>query len=118
MLFDITLRLIVENSFEIMNSSAMIQDFSPWMRSTLCQDQAIKWAEAKVHVYSDSVLCLGKMHGHPEANENWKKPDQYIPIGTKDWEKLEKPAKEYAELDGIYAEPTEFGWNISSFNID
>ena len=78
MLFDITLRLIVENSFEIMNSSPMIQDFSPWMRSTLCHDQAIKWTKAKVNVYSDSVLCLGKMHGHSEANENWKKPDKRI----------------------------------------
>ena len=35
-LFDIILRLIVENS--------------PWMRSTLCHDRVIKWAKAKVHV--------------------------------------------------------------------
>ena len=58
-LFDITLRLIVEKSFEILN------------RSTLCHDQAIKWAKAKVHAYSDSVLCLGKMQSHSEANEKW-----------------------------------------------
>ena len=38
---------------------------------TLCHDQAIKWAKAKVHVYSDSVLCLGKMHRHSEASEKW-----------------------------------------------
>ena len=31
---DITLRLIVENSFEIHNLSTMIYDFSPWM---ICQ---------------------------------------------------------------------------------
>ena len=63
-LFDITLRLIVDNSSEILNLSTTINDFSPWMRSTLCHDQVIKWAKAKVHVYSDSVLCLGKMHSH------------------------------------------------------
>ena len=34
MLFDITLRLIVEQSFEILNVSTMIYTFSPWMRST------------------------------------------------------------------------------------
>ena len=71
-LFDITLRLIVENSFEILNLSTMTCDFSPWMRSTLCHDQVIKWAKAKAHVHSDSVLCLGKLHNHSEANEKWR----------------------------------------------
>ena len=31
-----------------------------WTRSSLAHDQAIKWSKAKVRVYSDSVLCLGK----------------------------------------------------------
>ena len=61
MLFDITLRLIVESS-EILNLSSMIFDFCLWMRSTLYHDQVIKWAKAKVYVYSCSVLCLGKTH--------------------------------------------------------
>ena len=30
------------------------------MRTTLLHDRAIKLSKAKVHVYSDSVLCLGK----------------------------------------------------------
>ena len=34
--------LIVENSFEILNLSAMICDISPWMRATLGHDQVIK----------------------------------------------------------------------------
>ena len=50
-LFEITPRLIVEQSFEILNVSAMIYTFSPWMRSALCHDQVIKWAKARVHVY-------------------------------------------------------------------
>ena len=79
----------------------MIYDFSPWMRSTLCHDQVIKWAKAKVHVYSDSVLCLGKMQSHSEANEKWK--DQ-ISVFPQD--------KEYAELSGIDGEPIEFEWNV------
>ena len=27
---------------------------------------------AKVYVFSDSVLCLGKVLQHPECNEAWK----------------------------------------------
>ena len=47
----------MENSFEIPNSSTMMYDFFPWLRMTLCHDQVIRWAKAKVHVCSDSVLC-------------------------------------------------------------
>ena len=39
--------------------------------STLLPGTVIKWAKAKVHVYSDSVLCLGQMNEHPEANVKW-----------------------------------------------
>ena len=42
------------------------------MRSTWCHDQVIKWAKAKVYVYSDAVFCLGKIHDHSDANETWK----------------------------------------------
>ena len=41
---------------------------SPWMRSTLPHDKVIEWAEATVHVHSDSVLCLENMHEHTEGN--------------------------------------------------
>ena len=58
-LSDVTSRLIVEIHLKFWILSTMINDFSPSMRSTLCHDQVIKWAKAKVHVYSDSVLCLG-----------------------------------------------------------
>ena len=26
---------------------------------------------AKVYVFSDSVLCRGRVHHHPNANESW-----------------------------------------------
>ena len=44
--------------------------FTRWMRFTLLHDKALKWAKAKVHVYS--VLFLGRMYGHPEAKEKVK----------------------------------------------
>ena len=52
--------------------------FTPWMRSTLLHDKVIKWAKAKVHVYSDPVLCLGKMQEHAEAKEKWQDQLQYF----------------------------------------
>ena len=100
-LFDITLRLIVEQSFEILNVSTMIYTFSPWMRSTLCLDQAIKWTKPQVHVYSDSVLCLGKMHGHSVATEKWKSQIKEF-----------QQSNEYTEFSGIDGEQIEFEWNI------
>ena len=55
----------------------------------------------KVYVFSDSVLCLGKIHQHPESDEAWKKRIEGI---TTD--------QSYRDCDGINGEPTEFEWNI------
>ena len=40
--------------------------------STLLSDRTLKWTKAKEDVYSDSVLCLGKIHDPVEAVEQWK----------------------------------------------
>ena len=71
-LFDVSLRLIAENSVNIQNLSTMMYGFSPWMRMTLCHVEVIRWAKAKVHVYSNSVLCLGRIRHPSEANIKWK----------------------------------------------
>ena len=47
------------------------------------------------------MLCLGKVHQHPESNEAWKKRIEWI-INE----------KSYRDYDGINGEPTEFEWNI------
>ena len=57
----------MNHGFEILNVSTIGWTFSPWMRSTLLHNKIIKWAKAKVHVYSDSVLCLGMMYEHSEG---------------------------------------------------
>ena len=46
--------------------------------SSLLYDKALKWAKAKVHVNSDSVLCQGMLHGHSEAKDKWKDQLQYF----------------------------------------
>ena len=61
----------------------------------------INLQRTKVYVFSDSVLCLGRIHQHPESNEAWKKRIEGI---TTD--------KSYRDYDGINGEPTEFEWNI------
>ena len=49
----------------------------------------------------DSVLCLGRIHQHPESNEAWKKRIEWITTDTS-----------YRDFDGINGEPTEFELNI------
>ena len=50
---------------------------------------------------SDSVLCLGKIHQHPNANEAWKNRIEWITT-----------SQSYGDYDGINGEPTELEWNI------
>ena len=35
-------------------------------------ETVINLQRAKVYVFSDSVLCLGRVHEHPKSNEAWK----------------------------------------------
>ena len=61
-LFHITQKL-VRKPGESLNVRMIECASRSWTRSSLAHDQAIKWSKAKVQVYSDSVLCLGKMTG-------------------------------------------------------
>ena len=73
-----------------------------WKQLSLIGDETvINLQRAKVYVFSDSVLCVGKIHSHPESNEAWKKTIGWIITD-----------KSYRDYDGINGEPTEFEWNI------
>ena len=42
---------------------------SLWKQSSLVShEEVISLSHAKVHVFSDSVLCLGKIHQKPQSN--------------------------------------------------
>ena len=71
------------------------------MSSFLLHDKVIKLSKAEVHIYSDSVLCLGNMHRHPDAMVKWEEQLQYF-----------QNSNEYRELFGIDGEPFEFEWNM------
>ena len=57
---------------EIRNVYCLDSTSPSWTRSTFLSDRAVKWMKAKVHVNSNSVLCLGKIHDPVEAIESWK----------------------------------------------
>ena len=50
-----------EHAEEILNVSGLENSSPSWTRSTLVNDQAIKWAKAKACVHADSVLSVGRM---------------------------------------------------------
>ena len=100
-MFDITSKLVSEQE-EIINLDNIHWGKNSWRQLSLIGDETvIDLQSAKVYVFSDSVLCLGRVHQYPESNETWKKRIEWI---TTD--------KSYRDYDGINGEPTEFEWNI------
>ena len=72
----------MEHSEEILNVKCLEYSSPSWATSVLVNDQAIKWAKAKVCVYADSVLCVGQMKDSPGAIKRWK--GQVEGLGFKD----------------------------------
>ena len=100
-MFDITAKLVGEQE-EINNFNNIHWRKNSWKQLSLIGDETvINLQRTKVYVFSDSVLCLGRIHQHPESNEAWKKRIEGI---TTD--------KSYRDYDGINGEPTAFEWNI------
>ena len=90
-------KLILNHHAEILNVTTIDRT-----RSTFSHDQVITWTKAKIHVYSDSVLCLGKLSDHSEANRRWENQVNDV-----------QQSSSYRELLGIDGEPIQIEWNIS-----
>ena len=72
-MFDITSKLVSEQ-YEINNVDKIHWETHSWKQLSLIGDETvINLQRTKVYVFSDSVLCLGRIHQHPESNEAWKK---------------------------------------------
>ena len=68
-MFDISEKLICEQSDEICGVNPINWADSLWKQLSLVSDEeVISLSHAKVYVFSDSVLCLGKMHQNPQSN--------------------------------------------------
>ena len=103
--FDVPQKLVTDQT-EIQGISKIGWYTHPWQRTTLLTDKAIQLSIAKVYVFSDSLLCLGKMNPHPESIDAWKKKIRWF-TGT----------PQYRELDRIDGEPLEFEWKISQDSL-
>ena len=100
-MFSVTTQL-VNNQDEINGLDKILWRKNSWTRLSLIGDEiVINLQRTKVYVFSDSVLCLGKVLQHPESNEAWKNRVAGIQSG-----------KSYRDHDAINGESTELEWNI------
>ena len=53
------------------------EDYSWQYLSLIGDEQVISLLRTEVYVFSDSVLCLGKVHENPQSNEAWEQSQEY-----------------------------------------
>ena len=69
MLFDVTQKFTRKQTLEISGVSELSWGTSTWEKLVLADDEeVIKLMKAKGYVFSDSVLCVGKLREFPESN--------------------------------------------------
>ena len=78
---------------------------SPWKQLSLVKDEEVL-SLSQVHVFSDSVLCLGKVNENPQSNYAWEDRLTWF-----------KDSPQYRTLDTNDGEPMEFEWNISQDSL-
>ena len=101
-MFEISEQLIMEQSDEIFGVSQISWESSPWKLLSLVNDEeVISLSHAKAYVFSDSVLCLGKMNQNRTSNTVWEQQLGWF-----------KDSSQYRTLDTVDGEPMEFEWNI------
>ena len=67
-MFDISEKLIAEQSEEICGVNTINWGVSAWkQKSFIGDEEVVSLSRAKVNVFSDSVLCLGKMSENPQS---------------------------------------------------
>ena len=72
-MFEISEKLIVEQSDDIFGVSQISCENSQWKQLSLVNDEeVISPSHAKVYVFSDSVLCLGNVNQNPTSNTVWE----------------------------------------------
>ena len=89
-MFDISEKLIAGQSDEIYGVNPINWEDSSWKQLSLVSEEVISLSHAKVYVFSDSVLCPGKMNENPQSNTVWER--------QLDWF---KSSSQYRTLDTI-----------------
>ena len=96
-MFDISTRLVSEQN-EISGLETIGCENHSWKYLSLIGDErVINLQRTKVYVFSDSVLCLGKIFENPESNDAWEKRLGWL-----------KSSQNYRNFDRIDGEPMEF----------
>ena len=100
-MFDISSRLVSEQD-EISGLETIGWEIHSWKYLSLTGDERIiNLQRRKVYVFSDSVLCLGKIQQNPESHKAWEERLGWI-----------TSSQSYRNSDRIDGEPTKFEWNI------
>ena len=100
--FDISEKLTAEQSDEICGVNTKTGVIIHVNILSLMGDEEVKsLSHTEVYVFSDSVLCLGKMNENPQLNTVWEDKLTWF-----------KSSSQYRALDTIEGEPMEFEWNI------
>ena len=101
-MLEISEQLILEQADEIFEVSQISWESSPWKQLSLVNDgEVFRLSHAKVYVFSDSVLCLGKMSENPTSITVWEEQLGWF-----------KDSPQYRTLDTIDGVPMEFEWHI------
>ena len=71
-----------------------------------CDERVVNLQRREVYVFSDSVLCLGKILENTQSNDAWEQR-----LG---WLKTSQNFRNFDRIDGA---SMEFEWNISQDSI-
>ena len=100
-MFEISTKVVSEQD-EISGVDTIGWENRSWKYLSLIGDERImNLQRTKVYVFSDSVLCLGKMHENTQSNDAWDQRLGWL-----------KSSSKYRNFDRIDGEPMEFEWNI------
>ena len=100
-MFDISAKLVSEQD-EILGVKTNNWGDSAWKHLSLIGDEeVVSLSRAKVYVFSDSALCLGKIHENSQSNAAWEQRLEWF-----------KTSQEYRNRDRIDGDPMEFELNI------
>ena len=102
-MFDISEKLIVEQSDEIFGVSQIRWEDTPWNNHlwSMMKKSSVFRLQRCMY-FSDSVFCLDWMNQKPESNIVWEEQSDWF-----------KDSPQYRTLDTIDGEPMEFEWNMS-----
>ena len=89
-MFDISEKLITEQSEEIYGISTINWENSSWKYLSLVGDEeVISLMHTKVYVFSNSVLCFGTVNENPQSNVAWEERlTSKVHQNTELWTKL------------------------------